>query len=299
MTMAMYVVSSRLLVAFLLLVGIIHTIASDNVGTEQLEIGLDGQLVTVDTAAGGLPKVTPVASPKGTHEENEETEAEEDSDCKDRDDNCAEWASLGECEALTGNPRFMYPYCPRSCDLCGKGDVQELLARAIEMRASNDPNCQDHDPDCNKWESAGECDPLTGNPEFMYRQCTKSCQLCGMGNLDDLIARAIVRADPDLSISGWGEEQDIPKEKRTEITALLEEVERYMLEEVNVEEKYESFKKKCQNRHRDCALMAVNGDVSFTSIHPTLDLLQYMFSSDSPWFCFSFLASPFSVRRER
>jgi hypothetical protein len=273
--MAAFLVSSRLVVALLLLAGIIHAIASDNVGTEEFEIWIDGQSVKVDTSGGGLPTLTPLVPKLETDEEiKEDEEIVQDSDCKDLDELCAEWASLGECEALTGNPAYMYVSCTRSCDLCGKGDIQELVAQAMELRASNDPNCLDHDPECEVWESVGECDPVIGNPAFMYRQCTKSCKLCGMGNLDDLIADALIKADPDLRISGWGEDQDISEEKREEIIAVLEDAERYMLEEVNVDEKYESVKKRCQNRHRNCAILAVDEGVSFySSVHLPLCLL--------------------------
>jgi len=38
--------------------------------------------------------------------------------------------------------------------------------------------CQDANPACAAWSSAGECDR---NPEFMTDQCRRSCKACGEG----------------------------------------------------------------------------------------------------------------------
>ena len=47
----------------------------------------------------------------------------------------------------------------------------------------------------------------------------------------------------DLAISRWGEEQSIEESRIGEYNVLLKEIERYMLEEVNVEDKYKKIKK--------------------------------------------------------
>mgnify|MGYP006165273965 CR=1 FL=1 len=70
----------------------------------------------------------------------------------------------------------------------------------------------------------------------------------------------------DLAISRWGEEQSIEESRIGEYNVLLKEIERYMLEEVNVEDKYKKIKKQCQNRYPDCTFWALEGEVSLDQL---------------------------------
>ena len=129
------------------------------------------------------------------------------------------------------------------------------------------PDCQDLEKDCSQWVSDGECDAVDGNPEFMYTTCPRSCKICGKGDIEDLLERAMILQNDDLAISGWGKEQIVDANNEKGMKILLDDIKRYMLEEVNVEEKYQSFKKKCQNRHEKCAFWAFEGEVRLTLLH--------------------------------
>ena len=122
--------------------------------------------------------------------------------------------------------------------------------------------CRDVHKDCELWESMGECDAIKGNPGYMYHHCPKTCGLCGKGDIHALLRHVIDSKNEDLAILGWGEEQEVHEQHREGIELLLEEVKRYMLEEINVDVKYESYKTQCQNRHFDCTLWALQGEVS-------------------------------------
>ena len=122
--------------------------------------------------------------------------------------------------------------------------------------------CRDMHKDCGLWESMGECDEFEGNPGYMYHHCPKTCGLCGTSDIDDPLQQTIDSRIGDLAILGWGEIQTIHEQHRVGIDALLEEIKRYMLEEVNVDLKYQPYKTKCQNRHFDCTLWALQGEVS-------------------------------------
>lgn len=180
----------------------------------QFDVGVDGQLNVEDHNNGGFKSV-PVRAPKDTtvtaapghdapvdDDDDDDDEDEEDPDCKDQEMECSEWASWGECE---GNPAFMYPACPQSCNLCGKGDMQDLLSHALALKEMS----------------------------------------------------------TDLEILGWGVEQEIFEgyEEEFEISELLKDEAIYMLEVVNVDEMYDSYKTECLNRDSSCALWAVKGEV--------------------------------------
>ena len=96
----------------------------------------------------------------------------------------------------------------------------------------------------------------------MFPTCPRSCKLCGKGDINAIVRRAKRARAGDLVAAGWGVEQKIPKKQEKEMKILLDDVKRYMLEEVNVEEKYKSFKMKCQNRHTECTFWALSGEVS-------------------------------------
>ena len=177
--------------------------------TQQFDVGVDGQL---NVEEGGVIS-TPLYSPKGRREntaQRQKADVDDDDDddgpeCRDQEIDCRLWASDGECEPIQGNPEFMFPACPRSCNLCGKGDIQDLLSHALAV---------------------------------------KRREISG-----------------DLAILGWGVEQEIFEDYEEEISDLLEEEARYMLEVVNVDEMYDSYKLKCLNLNETCALWALQGEV--------------------------------------
>jgi hypothetical protein len=216
----------------------IAVVNADNAG---IVVGIDGQVMAEETLIP-MPDTVSV-------------------DCNDLHEQCAHWESLGECDVNTGNPIYMYINCPKSCNLCDKGDLHELLSKALAKK-----DCRDLHDECSHWESIGECDEIDGNPPFMYVNCPKSCNLCGKGSIHELVRRALIVGNKDLAISGWGVEQNLSffesPHETDKLLALLEDVKGYMLEEVNVEEKYQSFKKQCQNRHSNCAAWATFGEVS-------------------------------------
>jgi hypothetical protein len=251
---------------------------------EEVDLGIDGVVISADTkgvSAAILEKSPVEKSPV----EPSPLEPMDLSVCEDQDDLCADFFNQGECHL---NPQYMYRFCRRACDLCDKGnDIEALIFEAMvrrdgatedqlkaqEMSHTNTeepqptpvekyPDCQDDHHQCAQWATDGECEAVTGNPEYMYRNCPRSCNICGRGDVEAILRQALRLRSSDLSVSGWGEEQQIPPANKKEIETLLADVEKYMLEVVNAEEKYKSFKKKCQNRHQDCSLWAIMGEVS-------------------------------------
>lgn len=112
--------------------------------------------------------------------------------CKDLDADCAEWASKGEC---SNNTNFMMKNCPFSCSVCSV-DGADSSASDDDTDAAGDGGVRDicHDDRarmCKTWVANGECD---SNPEFMLRQCAKSCNLCKH-----------VCQDHDASCSAWAQ----------------------------------------------------------------------------------------------
>ena len=81
--------------------------------------------------------------------------------CEDKNSQCGSWANRGECQK---NPRYMRPYCQKSCGLC------------------DDFTCRDYNHKCD-WASWGEC---KRNPAYMLPNCPKSCGLCKTGTFFSL-----------------------------------------------------------------------------------------------------------------
>ena len=149
-------------------------------------------------------------------------------------------------------------------DMDGEAGLLQEDKNAVLDNEVEYPNCNDLHEKCALWASIGECDAVDGNPEFMYRNCLRSCKLCGNGDIDSQLEKSRQLRHEDLAIAGWGEEQEIDSNNEENMNILLDDIKRYMLEEVNVEEKYQSFKKKCQNRHKKCAFWAFEGEVRLT-----------------------------------
>ena len=256
----------------------------------QLEINKGIGTPAADTAADLEPEArgrdpdeltSEIPSPKPKHHEEEDSlvparETPDDDngedlplviptkdDCRDLEEECEFWSSIGECDAENGNPAFMYQYCPKSCNLCGRDDIADLIQQAlnsVQVKVVDEPICQDLNEKCALWESIGECEAVDGNPAYMYINCQKSCNLCGKGDIDILLRRALKLRSDDLAISGWGEEQNTLNDEA--FNDLKNDIDGYMLEEINVEVKYKSYKKRCRNRYKECLFWAFKGEVS-------------------------------------
>jgi prolyl 4-hydroxylase len=93
-------------------------------------------------------------------------------DCQDRADECAFWASHGECDS---NPVYMLSECAKSCG-CRE---QPAAVPQPQQPAEGDPACVDKDKSgaCAHWASLGECE---NNAAFMKLKCASSCGTCDM-----------------------------------------------------------------------------------------------------------------------
>ena len=90
--------------------------------------------------------------------------------------NCAVWASAGECE---NNAVFMLTQCAKACG-CREPPPEAAAAIAAAKRAStagDEPACVDRDKTgaCAHWAASGECE---ANPAFMKLKCAASCNTC-------------------------------------------------------------------------------------------------------------------------
>ena len=90
-------------------------------------------------------------------------------DCQDLNEQCAAWASQGECNI---NPSYMVHNCQKSCNLCGVDDLNALIPAAVPTCSGS---CTDQNQHCQNWASVGECQ---SNPGYMNQFCKKSCGVC-------------------------------------------------------------------------------------------------------------------------
>lgn len=98
-----------------------------------------------------------------------------DPSCKDTDQSCEYWASIGECQK---NPGFMLQYCQKSCDNCGVDN-------------------------CPVWKEQGLCQ---SNPALMYEHCGMSCDFTAY--LDGAVMRALGN-NQDISSVWWFDTAEI------------------------------------------------------------------------------------------
>lgn len=95
-------------------------------------------------------------------EDEDEDEGPDIAKCSDKDANCVERKSRGECwDNNIKNRENMYLTCPKSCGLC-KGDCKDIH---VPKPRSN----------CEMWANQGHC---KRNPTYMLYMCKKSCGLC-------------------------------------------------------------------------------------------------------------------------
>lgn len=91
-------------------------------------------------------------------------------ECKDDLEHCPAWFSLGECTKGGEIQKWMHENCKRSCGVCG--------ARILESSSASTSTsgCVDHDAQCPKWATLGECSGPSGS--FVKNACPKSCNAC-------------------------------------------------------------------------------------------------------------------------
>ncbi|XP_020615471.1 zinc metalloproteinase nas-28-like [Orbicella faveolata] len=75
--------------------------------------------------------------------------------CKDFNNKCGYWASIGECNR---NPGYMRVYCKKSCRVCPAQG-----------------GCTDRNQYCQQWAAMGYC---YTNPGYMKPNCKRSCGIC-------------------------------------------------------------------------------------------------------------------------
>lgn len=159
--------------------------------------------------------------------------------CEDEEEECAEWAKLGECEA---NPNYMLQKCQKSCGTCADSTAE----RNKKIRSLSKSNCVDSNEECDKWASQGECD---ANPNYMLSSCKKSCFVCADDDYESML----------LDGSEFGVPQmvgDPAARKR------IVRMKRY-LEASDIDPKSLAL---CRNNHADCAQRATAGDCATDQI---------------------------------
>jgi prolyl 4-hydroxylase len=174
--------------------------------------------------------------------------------CRDRHDDCAAWAKLGECDTNSD----MKKYCAVSCGICD--------AEPASDADTTDPDCTDGHENCGFWAGAGECD---ANPSYMKSVCKKSCKTCA-GNVVAAAAAATtkvtattkkttVTTEEQQKSATFGILQSIEGARKDEVRQRVIESIAYM-ESASVLDLEESLRTKCQNRNELCAFWAVIGE---------------------------------------
>jgi prolyl 4-hydroxylase len=120
-------------------------------------------------------------------------------------------------------------------------DENDVVTASPE-EVSDDEECQDHHEKCEEWASIGECKT---NPAYMLSKkgCRKSCLVCGTIEID------------------LGMEQSLGKgEMAEQIQQRLQAAKEYMLNDFGKDPKKKRLLSLCKNKHRNCALWAVQGE---------------------------------------
>ena len=99
---------------------------------------------------------------------------------------------------------------------------------------------------------AGECEK---NPSYMLRDCAPSCQSCDRLLNDKREEQVAI--DEVVNIE-WGEPQILgPERERT--LEVIEKMNSYMTEEVMVKAEYDSVRRLCKNKNKNCSKWAGEG----------------------------------------
>lgn len=115
---------------------------------------------------------------------------------------CAEWASEGECDS---NPSYMLNNCEKSCNICGDDQPTESPGSSDAPTPSSAPtfvSCVDGNARCAEWAEDNQC---SINPDYMLKNCEKSCLVCQSGD-DDQIATLPPCRDNNSRCPEWASE---------------------------------------------------------------------------------------------
>ena len=150
--------------------------------------------------------------------------------CQDQENDCAYWATVGECE---NNPTYMTKFCPSSCGKCPGSE------RPI---SSNTSTCRDNHEQCEMWAETGECE---ANPNYMLKQCKLSCFVC----IDPSIKY-------DLGVEQKLEsKEDFPHINASAVQERIQKSDEY----VTTTKLRTSLKRICKNTDEMCTIWALDG----------------------------------------
>lgn len=155
-------------------------------------------------------------------------------DCKDYlpTKRCTSLTKKGECEK---NPGFMKYTCPSACDMC-----DEFKSSMKKTKKGINP-CIDHHQKCKEWGGMGEC---AINPDFMLKECARSCFRC----YEDT--------------TQFGVTQNLPTKDDKYYEATVEVVQntsKYMKEMWSNKE-HNNYNYKCRNMEENCSFWVASGD---------------------------------------
>eukprot|EP00934_Nitzschia_sp_Nitz4_P008287 Nitzschia sp. Nitz4//scaffold150_size53981//47623//49714//NITZ4_006687-RA/size53981-augustus-gene-0.35-mRNA-1//1//CDS//3329537101//8277//frame0 len=156
-----------------------------------------------------------------------------DQECQDAHPRCSVWADLGECQTNYEMKRF----CPKSCNTCAK------------MGGSGVPVCIDYHENCEFWANSGEC---TANPNYMLKECAKSCGTCPTTTLvgDDELLSATESFGVRQTADG--------KEMSSTMQVIRESVDYMQSDEVSTLP--QSIQELCYNKETLCSFWAQIGE---------------------------------------
>jgi len=96
---------------------------------------------------------------------------------------CKEWAQWGECD---NNPSYMSNNCEKSCNICEDDQPTESPGSTSAPTPSSAPtfvSCVDGNARCPEWAEDNQC---SINPDYMLKNCEKSCLVCQSGDDDQV-----------------------------------------------------------------------------------------------------------------
>ncbi|KAL5266702.1 hypothetical protein ACHWQZ_G003916 [Mnemiopsis leidyi] len=142
--------------------------------------------------------------------------AEHPSSCEDKSETCPDRAAAGECYKADSWEQI-FEECPLSCNQCVCGDNHESCGVWAEYDQCTDnpdwmhkqcrkscevcDSCEDKDPECPELAAAGQCYEHEDWDEI-FQKCPKSCHRCECGDNHVDCAEFAARGDCDAS-NGW------------------------------------------------------------------------------------------------
>merc|ERR1712168_732921 len=86
-------------------------------------------------------------------------------ECKDKNDNCGYWSSIGECQK---NPTYMHRNCRKSC-----------RKRCYRVTHSRRKCKEDQYENCRIWAARKMCE-IASYKTYMMKHCPTSCNACSV-----------------------------------------------------------------------------------------------------------------------